>query len=159
MKKAYYFLFACAPVLVGYIYNITLMGMLSITFLGSLIFYVLPFAMLCFWFWVGQKYSQLKIPAFCTILIGNSMGILSLLIYIWQFVFLSDQQRNLFLAVCSQYFSAAISFLTAKVAVLFEPQKNVIGSVSATGNQIIGLIVMVLVFTAGFLYKKRRVAK
>lgn len=116
----------------------------------------MPFTVLLLWFWIGRKFVQTKIPAFYAIFIGNSVGILSLLLYIWQFGFLSDQQRNIFLAGLSQHFSSTIIFLTAKIAVLFQPQKNVIDSTTFTSIQIIGLLVMILTFTAGFFYEKKR---
>lgn len=157
MKKVYYFLFAFVPTLIGYIYSIFIIKILSIPFLGSLIFYLLPFTVLLLWFWVGRKFVQTKTTAFCAILIGNSVGILSLLLYVWQFIILSDQQRIFFLAGLSQHFSSIVGLLTAKVAVFFEPQKGVVGLVIMTGIQVIGLIVMVLVFAAGFFYEKRKV--
>ena len=156
MKRACCFLFPLTPTLIGYIYNLILIPLLSVPFLFSLVFYVLPFAMLFYWFWAGRKYAQAKGSALISILIGNSIGILSLLLYIWQFVLLSDQQRNLFLAGLSQYFSSPIVFLTMKVAVLFESQKYAIGSTTAVATQIIGLFVMLVVFAVGIFYEKRK---
>lgn len=156
MKRVFYLLFIFAPALIGYIYNSMLIKIIFIPLFGTLIFYLVPFAMLIFWFWVGQKFAQTKLNIFPAVLLGNSIGIISLPVYIWQFVILSDQQRILFFAAFSQFFSISINYLTLKIAVLFEPQKNYIGSVTLTASQIIGLITMLLVFTVGFIYKKKK---
>ena len=64
----------------------------------------------------------------------------------------SDDTRNLFLAGLSQCFTASGPiFLTARIAILFEPQKNVIGQASATAMQVIGAVLMIFIFAAGYI--------
>ncbi len=116
-------------------------------------------ATLIFWFILGRAYVKVwrYLPG---VLIGNAVGFLSLLIYLWQFLLFGDDQRSLFLAGLSQMFSASTSdLMTARIAILFEPSPTAITQVSFTAMQILGLLVMILIFTAGYIegaIKERR---
>jgi hypothetical protein len=156
LRKSYLIIFAFIPAIVGYLYNFFLIQLLKIPSLITFLFYILPILILSFWFWVGGKFAQRNVKVFPAILIGNSIGIVSLLLYLWQFVFVSSDSRSLYLAGFSQDFSAGLSFFTARFAILFEPEKNVIGQATAIGIQVLGLLFMLIVFTLGYYLKKRK---
>ncbi len=143
MKKLYLFFLILVPVTVGYIYNVTFV------FLGNILFYLLPIIMLIFWFWVGGNFKKAKVNILQAVLVGNSLGIISLIIWIWQFLFKSDAERNLLFAGFSQMFSSSISPLTAQVSTLF-------GTNMYVAIQIIGLIIMIVDFTLGYYLSKKR---
>lgn len=148
MKIAMLMIFV--PTIIGYIYNM----LLRIPILGMLLFYISPLLMIVFWFKVGGKFGELDKNIFFSVLVGNSLGIVSLLIYFWQFLLLSEERRNLLLAGFSQMFSTGVVMLTAPIAILFEPDKNNIGRTTGTAMQVLGLVLMILVFTMGYLWKK-----
>ncbi len=121
MKKSMLVLLTLVPVAVGLVVNFTLF----VPVVGSLLFFLLPLATTIFWFYLGSKYACSGWNAPCSILIGNAVGILSLAVYVWQCVLLTDENVNLFLAAASQMFSAATpTYLFGRLAMLFEAQLN-----------------------------------
>lgn len=152
MKKVYLIPMILVPALIGYVYNMLLL----IPILGTLLLYILPLAMLVYWFWVGSKFAEFNWSLPISILVGNSFGILSLIIYFWQFLFITDSERNLFLAALSQMFTSCTNIFVARVAILFEPDKNVVGQVSFTAVQILGLIFMMIIFAIGYIWSKKK---
>lgn len=153
MKKSILVLLTLVPVLAGYLINTALL----VPVVGMLLFYILPFAVLIFWFWLGSQYSKTNWGAIPSILIGSATGIVSLALYLWQFVFQDSETRNLTLAGLSQMYSIATPmYLTARLAALFETQPNYIGRTTATALQAISLILMSTVFTAGFFWGRNK---
>lgn len=82
------------------------------------------------------------------------MGIISLPIYYWIFIIKGYEQKNLALAGFSQWFSAPLSFITAKIGVLFEKVPNEITQTTSLVMQISGLLLMMIVFFIGYSYKR-----
>jgi hypothetical protein len=113
--------------------------------------------MLSLWFWVGGKFAKMKIKAFPSILIGNSIGIVSLIVYLWQFFIVSEVHRNLTLAGLSQAFSASTGMHIIRLAILIQPEKYAIDRTTVTIIQILGLILMIIIFTIGYYFNKRKV--
>lgn len=151
MKKVILVLLTLVPVLAGYIINTALL----VPVVGMLLFYILPLAVLFFWFWLGSQYSKTNWSIIPSILIGSATGIVSLALYLWQFVVQDSETRNLAIAGLSQMYSTATPiYLTARLAALFETQPNYIGRTTATALQVISLILMSAVFTAGFFWGK-----
>jgi hypothetical protein len=127
--------------------------------MGTLLFWLMPFVYLIYWFWVGGRFAESIRNPIIAIPFGNIFGIISLLVYMWQFTYLTDTQRNIWLAVFSQVFSAPVLWITGKIAVLFEAESGMITKTSMNVMQISGLILMVLVFTAGYLLKRKTLYK
>jgi hypothetical protein len=152
MKKFALVLLSFVPIVVGYIVNITLL----LPVIGMLSFYVLPLLTTAFWFYLGRQYVRTGWKPVSAIVIGNAPGIISLFVYLWQFLLVTDEARNLTLAGAAQMFSAsAPTWLLARIAILFENQPNYIGNVSMVALQVISLIYMILVFSAGVLWEKK----
>jgi len=80
--------------------------MLFIPVVGTLAFYILPLVVLAFWFWLGGQYAKTNWGMAKSVLIGSGTGILSMVLYLWQFVMRSDETRNLPLAAFSQMYSS-----------------------------------------------------
>lgn len=86
---------------------------------------------------------------------SHSLGILSLIVYLWQFFGYTDENRNLALAGASQMFSAATpTWFLGRFAILFESQPNYVGRAAMMGLQIVALVYMLLVFLCGFAAEK-----
>lgn len=103
MKKVLLVLAAFVPVLVGVVVNYTL----AIPLIGSALFMLLPLLTTAFWVFLGWQYARTEWKALPAVLTANSLGILSLAVYLWQFFGYTDEARNLALAGASQMFSAA----------------------------------------------------
>lgn len=152
MKKSILILLTLVPLIVGYVINITL----TIPGIGMVIYYVVPFAVLVFWFYLGSLYSKTTWKAIPSVLIGSATGILSLILYLWQFLGRNDETRNMALAVISQMYSAATpTYLFGRLAMLFESQPNYIGQTTMVAVQVIAVILMFVIFTVGYLWGRR----
>jgi hypothetical protein len=130
-------------ILIPFIY-----GLLSNTFvmiipplLSQLVFTV-------FWFWVGIRFSYLSGNNIKSFIIGNSIWILSFLLYLWQFVLLNDESRNMFLALISQYYMLSFIWSGSKLTLLFSDVMH------GTTITIISYLSMLLVFSLGFIVGK-----
>lgn len=127
------------PLIYGFVSN-TFMLIIP-PFLSQLVFAV-------FWFWVGMKFSCISGNKVKSFFIGNSVWLLSFLLYLWQFVLLDDESRNIFLALISQYYMLPFIWSGTKLSLLFT---DVIHGTTIT---IIAYFSMLLVFTVGFIVGK-----
>ncbi|MGN1166466.1 MAG: hypothetical protein ACI4S2_08600 [Lachnospiraceae bacterium] len=157
MRKYELILLTLVPIFAGYLINL----ILFVPVIGMILFYILPLLVLVFWFWLGGQYSKTDWKVVPSLLISSTTGILSLALYLWQFFGQNDETRSLTLAGLSQMYSAATpSYLIVRLAMLFESQPNYFGRTAALAEQVLSLILMITVFTAGYLCgKKHRIRK
>lgn len=149
MKKNGYLLLAMLPIIIGYLYNLSFLVVAGIG-----LFYIIPIIIIILWYWVGTKFADNVNSYIVGILGGNILGILSLGIYYWQFIIRDDGKRSMFLAGLSQYFTSSLSPLTAKIGMIFEKTPNTITQTTMTAMQVIGTIIMIIVFSIGFIMRK-----
>jgi len=130
------------PFLYGFVSNTFLLIIPSL--LSQLVFGV-------FWFWVGMKFSGLSGNKVKSFFIGNSIWLLSFLLFLWQFALLDDESRNMFLAGISQYYMLPFIWSGTKLSLLFSDV------IHGTTIIIISYLSMLLVFTIGFIVGKIKV--
>ena len=153
MKKTILIASSLVPVIVGYLVNY----LITVPEIGMKAFFLLPLLTSVFWFYLGKQYARRWKPA-PAILIAHAVGICSLLIYLWQFLLETDQTRNILLAGFSQMFSASTPlYLFGGIARLVESQPNYAGKATMVALQVIALIYMILVFSAGLHSEKKRI--
>lgn len=100
-----------------------------------------------FWFWVGMKCAGQK-RAIKRCLFTNSLWGISLIIFIWQFILLSDESRNLPLALFSQLYIQGFIWMGTKISgLLFDVDHG-------TVIHILAYISMLGVFLLGAAYQK-----
>jgi hypothetical protein len=145
-------LLGVSPILLGYLYN----WLITIPALASACTYLVPVLTLAYWLWVGMCFARHFSSPFCAIMLGNSVGIVSFVLYIWQRLIVSEGQRILFLSAFSQMFSAPLSMLSAFFAIRMESYADYIGDVTFFWMQVFGLALMILFFSAGCLIHYRR---
>lgn len=163
MKKWICVLLALAPSAVGYFYNLALGWTVKWEALAMLFLYVIPVLLLVCWFWAGRKYRQAGFPGFGAVALAHSVGFVSLGLYIWQFVLVADAQRNIAVAAFSQSFSASVGlafpvslfsrFVVWAYPAILEGETQKL----ATALQVINLVVMMIVFTVGYYWQRRKV--
>ncbi|MBQ8857072.1 MAG: hypothetical protein IJ024_02885 [Lachnospiraceae bacterium] len=154
MKKRFLVLLTFVPIVAGYILNLTIL----LPGIGVLISYVLPLLTTAFWFYLGRQFAHTTWKTIPAILIGNTTGIVSILVYLWQFLLETDKTRNMALAGVSQMFSSsAPAFLLTRIALLFESEPNTIGMASAVALQILSVMYMIAIFCVAFLWEKNRI--
>jgi len=79
-----------------------------------------------------------------------------LILYLWQFLWQSDEARNMVLAVVSQMYSAATPmYLFIRLALLFESQPNYMGRATMVAIQVIAVILMIFIFTGGYIWGRK----
>lgn len=156
MRKLVLVLLTFVPIIVGYVVNLSL----SLPVIGMVFFYLLPLFTTAFWFYLGRQYARSTWKTMPAILIGNATGIISLLIYLWQFLLETGETRNLNLAAASQMFSAsAPAYLFGRVAILFEKQPNYTGITTMVALQVISVVYMIAVFSLAIFWEKRCLKK
>lgn len=156
MKKGVLILLTFVPIIIGWAMNL----MILIPIFGMILFYALPVVTTVFWIYLGKQFAHTSWKTIPAILIGNTTGIASLLLYLWQFLLKTDETRNLTLAGISQMFSAsAPGYILGRLALLFEREPNTIGAASAAALQIISVIYMIAIFSIAFLYEKSKAKK
>lgn len=134
-------LWVLAPLIYGILTSI------SVSLLSPLLIQIL-FTVL--WFWVGMKFSHLSGSKVKNFFEGNSLWLLSLLLYLWQFFLLSDETRNTFMAMFSQYYMTAFLWSGTKLSQLL------CGDLDGKMITIFAYLVMFVVFVIGFLAGRRR---
>ncbi len=152
MKKSVLILLTLVPVIVGYLVNVLIM----VPVIGMVGFYLLPLLTTGFWFYLGKQYARRwkPVPA---VLIAHTVGICSLLVYLWQFLLETDETRSLTLAGFSQMFSASTPlYLFGGIARLVESQPNYAGRATMVAMQVIALVYMTIVFCIGIYWEKKR---
>ncbi|RXJ04457.1 hypothetical protein DS745_03475 [Anaerobacillus alkaliphilus] len=103
-----------------------------------------------FWLWVGMKFGRLAISKFKSILLGNSIWLLSFLIFIWQFVILDDLSRNIAFTSFSQYYMLPFIWSGSKLVLIFSD------TIHSSTVMILSYICMLLTFIVGFLIGCRK---
>ncbi len=140
------------PIIVGYLVNILIM----VPLIGMTGFYTFPILATICWFHLGKEYAK-KWKTLPAILIAHALGIISLIIYLWQFLLETDVTRNMFLSGFSQMFSASTPlYLLGFIARFFESEPNYAGRASMVALQVIALVYMIIVFSIGIYFEKKK---
>ena len=130
--------------------------LIMVPVIGMAGFYLLPLLTTAFWFYLGKQFARKwkPVPA---VLIAHTVGICSLLVYLWQFLLETDETRSLTLAGFSQMFSASTPlYLFGRIARLVEHRPNYAGRATMVAMQVIALVYMTVVFCIGIYWEKKR---
>ncbi|MDU4890410.1 MAG: hypothetical protein E6344_10675 [Clostridium sp.] len=152
MKKSKAVLLILSPIVIGILFNF----LIIVPWLSTILMYVGPIFFMIYWGMVGGIFSEYMKNSFKATLLANLSGIISLAIYIWKFVVVSDDKRSMILAVLCQGFSAPLSNLTARIGVLVENNPNEITMTTLLIAEIAGLLIMMTIFLIGFSMKKKQ---
>ena len=145
---------------IAYLFYPTLLGILfnlSAEYLPSafgLVYYLSPILLFAGWFWAGSRYARHVKNPVLAILAGNSVGILSLGVYLW-LEYLSPERIN-WLQQLAQAFTAPLTLLTVGIVAQFSPEVDGVVQVSNTALQCIGLALAVLAFSGGYFYRRNQ---
>lgn len=133
------FLWILVPLIYGFLS--TSFGIIIPPLLSQVVFAVL-------WFWIGLISSRISGNNIKNFIIGNSIWLVSFLLYLWKFLLLNDESRNMFLAIISQNYMHSFIWSGREVTLLFS---DVLHGTTIT---IISYLSMLLVFSLGFLTGK-----
>lgn len=150
MKKHILILLTIIPVLMGYLYNYIIL----VPLIGTLFFYVIPVITLCYWFWLGTKFSMSTWNMLSATLIGNCIGLVCFALYFIEYILLDESEINIFIAAFSQMFVNSIVLLISPWAALVEANSTSITQSTITALQWISLILMIIIFMSGYIFGK-----
>ncbi|MGF7184849.1 hypothetical protein GGQ84_000934 [Desulfitispora alkaliphila] len=108
---------------------------------------------LAFWFWVGMLFADMSIGKGVSYFLGNSLTVISGLVYYWSFFIVSEEARNIYLAALSQFYAIPTAAISGQVWMVFNP------GVVDNRFLLISYGLMFLVFTVGFIMKLRQISK
>ena len=100
-----------------------------------------------FWFMAGRIFANLNMNTVKSFAIGNSGWAISLLLFVWQFLFVNGRNRNLLIAGISQHYALGFVGLGSRILGLFT------NSIHSTTVILIAYFVMLIVFSIGFISK------
>lgn len=100
-----------------------------------------------------MRFASLQGMHFKNILIGNSIWLISFLLFIWQFVLVNVENRNLFFALLSQYYQFSFLWSGIKLTLAFSD------TIHSTMIMTLSYIVMFVVFMSGYITKVYRLSK
>ncbi|MDQ0351714.1 hypothetical protein J2R98_001531 [Alkalibacillus filiformis] len=98
-----------------------------------------------FWFWVGMRFAKVKANHLKNILVGNSLWLISFLIYLWQFVLVNDEGRNTVLAMFSQHYPFTFISSGTQLSLMFSDM------IHGTVLTIFSYLMMFIVFMGGYI--------
>ncbi|CAK7086031.1 hypothetical protein CIW83_04880 [Tissierella sp. P1] len=125
-------------------YGISLNSSLLLT-ISSILLSLWTFSSVVLWFWVGRQFGSLTIEKIKSFILGNVIWAISLALYIWQFIFVDDINRNFFVAGISQHYLLGFVSWGSKVVGLFT------NTIDGTVVVIVAYLMMFIVFTVGFI--------
>ena len=147
-------LFECAayallPSLLGWLWELSV-GVSS--FLSTLITLLL----LTVWYWAGWRYAVRIRNPIAALLAGNSIGLLSLGIYLWQEY--GAAVKNVVLQGLSQKYGASLTMITVRIVMRFSPVVDGVTQVSNTALQIVAFLLLAALFAVGY-FSHRKILK
>ncbi|WP_054954731.1 hypothetical protein [Paenibacillus dakarensis] len=143
IAKNKHILIVLAPFIAGWLFYLL---MYSIPFSGMLL-WTLNIGFVLFWFWGGRQFAKLSMNKVYSYLLGNSLWLLSLLLFLWQSVALDGASQNLAIAGLSQYYMLLMLMIGTQIHLTYAVE---IDPVEIT---LISYAVMLVVFTIGFIYQ------
>lgn len=141
------------PFLWGYLINVLVW---KVAIIGDFYFrlnIIWETIFILFWFWTGTKFAQLNTNKVKSYIIGNSIWLLSFLVYIWQFILLSGESRSFRLAGLSQHYNTGIMFISGKISRMI--LRLFTNTISGTTMITFSYGLMIAIFTTGFIYRIR----
>ena len=94
---------------------------------------------------MGRQFGSLTIEKIKSFILGNVIWAISLALYIWQFIFVDDINRNFFVAGISQHYVLGFVSWGSKAVSLFT------NTIDGTVVVIVAYLMMFIVFTVGFI--------
>lgn len=138
--KIYLLIFV--PLILGYLINTEYFNYRFPLFLSI--------GFLMFWFWAGMKFADLYKKNIPTILIGNSLNIISFIIFYWSFYYVLEEERNLLLASFSQFYAIPTLSISSHI---YDLTKS---NVYTNEYVAISYFLMAVVFITGYVFRKIR---
>jgi len=152
-KKVSLVLATIAPAIFGCVFYIVA----QLPVVGDIWWVVSPFALLLYWAWVAGMYYKADIRFIWSLLIANSYGIISFIIYMIVYYGTDISQGTKFTDQIIFWFTYPLQFLTLSVGGMFHDPDSDAMMVAST--QIYGLLFMLAAFSIGYLVARTSAKK
>ncbi len=139
--------YALMPCLLGWLWELAV-GVNG--FLSTLVTLVT----LAAWYWAGWRYSRRISNPAAALLLGNSIGLLSLAVYLWQEY--GVVEKLVWLQALSQKFAASLTMISVRLVMRFSPVVDGVTQVSNTALQVVGFVLMAALFAIGYFSGRQR---
>ena len=147
-KKASLILATIAPAIFGLVFYIVA----QLPVVGDIWWVVSPFALLLYWGWVAGMYYKANIGFIWSVLVANSYGIISFIIYMIVYYGTDITQGTKFTDQIIFWFTYPLQFLTLSVGgMVHDPESDVM---MVASTQIYGLLFMLAAFAIGYFAAK-----
>src|SRR5690606_16867351 len=150
IKKNKHIVAIILPLLGGWLINILLGWMINNNLTMLSIFmkltWIFCFLFIIFWVWVGKLYAELPYSKIISFIVGNLLWLISLAVFLWQFVFLDGDDRSMFWAVFSQYYIVFINPIAGWIAM-----QSKVDVIDGSQLMIVSYILMLALFSIGLL--------
>ena len=141
--------YALVPSLLGWLWELSV-GVSG--FLSTLTTLLL----LTVWYWAGWRYAVRIRNPIAALLAGNSIGLLSLGIYLWQEY--GAAVKNVVLQGLSQKYGASLTMITVRIGMRCSPVVDGVTQVSNTALQIVAFLLLAALFAVGY-FSHRKILK
>ena len=155
-------LLSLVPGVLGWLCNLLLSWTLFASlpaFLSNLLFYIsyyLPtLAAIAFCLWLGRRCGREKDPFPKYLLCTQWPSVVSLILYIWQFQFVSDAARNTLLAVLGQMPSTSLMLFGTRLTWWLDTD-NTWAQAESLLATIFSLVLLALLYVAGYWWGRRK---
>lgn len=134
------------------VYGFNMNSSLVIT-TSEVLLFLWKYVAVVFWFWVGRQFGNLRTGKLMNFILGNSLWGVSMILFIWQFIFVSDVNRNFDIAGRSQNYMFGFVYWGSKAIILFAD------TINTTTLGRVAYLMMFIVFTAGFISVSNKTIK
>lgn len=155
-------LLALVPGVLGWMLNLLLSWVLFASlpdFLYTLLFYLFYYlptvATVIFCLGLGRRRGREKYPFPRYLLCTQWPSVVSLLLYVWQFLYVSDAGRSTILAVLAQMPSAPLMLFATRLTWLLDTD-NTWDRPESLLSTIFSLVLLALLYIAGYWWGRRR---
>lgn len=118
----------------------------KIYFAGLWIFTI---AFIIFWFWGGKVFARTNCNKAKSFLIGNSLWLISFLLYLWQIASGAGGSKNFTIEWISQLYIEGMLYMAEIIVAMFTE----IHTVDSYIISIVSYIFMFIIFSIGFIYE------
>lgn len=152
-------LLAVSPMVIGFFYYV----MVQLPVIGMVWMYAAPFTVLYYWGWVATMFHSHFKSFFKSMIWMNGLGIVTFLLYIWQFVLLEEGEQISVLAILSQLYTVSLGFITTWIGVVLDGSSSIDSEViSVTASiitEVVSLLLMIGASVIGYLVEERQEKK
>lgn len=158
-EKGMLILLAVSPIVIGFFYFV----MMQLPVIGMVWMYAAPFTVLYYWGWVATVFRSHFKRFFKTMVWMNGLGIVTFLLYIWQFVLLKEGEQISVFAILSQLYTISLGFLTAWIGIVVDGSGSIDSeTMSVTASvvtELAAILLMIIASAIGYFIEENRAKK